>query len=103
MLNISSTQKLVNPSDPVGQIPVEQWYRRTYVVSEYARTYTETIIGKAECPCSAAVNGAMAIRNANPSVLSIRFVSIEQLSPEEGEASERALDAWFEKHPEEIE
>ncbi|WP_214293143.1 hypothetical protein, partial [Escherichia coli] len=69
MLNISSTQKLVNPSDPVGQIPVEQWYRRTYVVSEYARTYTETIIGKAKCPCSAAVNGAMAIRNANPSVL----------------------------------
>lgn len=40
---------------------------------------------------------------ANPSVLSIRFISIEQLSPEEGEASERALDAWFEKHPEEIE
>ncbi len=49
------------------------------------------------------MNGAMAIRNANPSVLSIRFISIEQLSPEEGEASERALDAWFEKHPEEIE
>ncbi|ENF3191387.1 hypothetical protein ABQ660_004919 [Escherichia coli] len=45
----------------------------------------------------------MAIRNANPSVLSIRFISIEQLSPEEGEANERALDAWFEKHPEEIE
>ncbi|EOP2163210.1 hypothetical protein QSE30_004845 [Escherichia coli] len=103
MLNIISTQKLVNPLDPVGQIPVEQWYRRTYVVSEYARTYTETIIGKAECLCSAAVNGAMTIRNANPSGLSIRFVSIEQLSPEEGEARERALDAWFEKHPEEIE
>lgn len=62
-------QKLVNPSDPAGQIPVGQWYRRAYVVSEYARTYTEVIIGKAECPCSAAVNGAMAIRNANPSVL----------------------------------
>ncbi|HAW5768209.1 TPA: hypothetical protein JL171_004818 [Escherichia coli] len=103
MHNISSTQKLVNPADSFGQIPVEQWYRRTYVVSEYARTYTEVTIGKAECPCSAAVNGAMAIRNANPSVLSIRFISIEQLSPEEGEANERALDAWFEKHPEEIE
>ena len=95
-------QKLVNPADSVGQIPVENRYRRTYVVSEYARTYTEVIIGKAECPC-AAVNVAMAIRNANPSVLSIRFISIEQLSPEEGEESERALDAWFEKHPEEIE
>ncbi|HCB9838994.1 TPA: hypothetical protein M2Q89_003821 [Escherichia coli] len=96
-------QKLVNPADSVGQIQVENWYRRTYVVSEYARTYTETIIGKAECPCAAAVNGAMAIRNANPSVLSIRFISIEKLSPEEGEANECALDAWFEKHPEEIE
>lgn len=96
-------QKLVNSVDSVGQIPVENWYRRTYVVSEYARTYTEVTIGKAECPCAAAVNGAMAIRNANPSVLSIRFISIEQLSPEEGEANERALDARFEKHPEEIE
>ncbi|HFO2530949.1 TPA: hypothetical protein ACHJX8_000479 [Yersinia enterocolitica] len=74
--------------------PTGCWYRITYMLSDGETAFKEVISVRDVCPISAAVNGAMAICNTQPEIITLRFVGIEQMTPEAAKKAEQTFDDW---------
>lgn len=72
----------------------KHWYRTTYMLSDGVTAFEKVISVLDVCPISAAVNGAMAIRNTRPEIITLRFVGIEQMTPEAARKAEQTFDDW---------
>lgn len=79
----------------------KHWYRVTYMLSDGVTSFEKVITVRDVCPISAAVNGAMAIRNTQPEIMTLRFVGIEQMTPEAARKAEQTFDDWRFTHSEE--
>ncbi|HEN3601322.1 TPA: hypothetical protein U5E25_002796 [Yersinia enterocolitica] len=72
----------------------KHWYRVMYMLSDGVTSFERDISTFDVCSISTAVNGAMAIRNTRPEIITLRFVGIEQMTPEAARKAEQTFDDW---------